>query len=155
MKKIIVAADSFKGCLSSSQIGELIQMVTQEILPSVQVTVLPISDGGEGLVEAVVKSGGFARQEGQFYDPMNRPLTAAWARREDEAVIESAQCSGLGLCDPHDPSLMSTYGTGLQLKAAAVRMMPAAALRLPWAFVFSIREKPFCPPAPRSIRLMR
>ena len=118
MKKIIVAADSFKGCLSSSQIGELIQTVTQEILPSVQVTVLPISDGGEGLVEAVVKSGGFARQEGQFYDPMNRPLTAAWARREDEAVIELAQCSGLGLCDPHDPSLMSTYGTGLQLKAA-------------------------------------
>ena len=118
MKKIIVAADSFKGCLSSSQIGELIQTVTCKILPSVQVAVLPVSDGCEGLVDAVVKSGGFARQEGLFCDPMNRPLTAAWARRDKEAVIELAQCSGLGLCDPHDPSMMSTYGTGLQLKAA-------------------------------------
>lgn len=118
MKKIIVAADSFKGCMSSSEIGAHIQTVTHELLPAAEVTVLPISDGGEGLVEAVVKNGGFLRQEGMFCDPQCQPWSAVWARRGSEAVIELAQCSGLGLCQPHNPALASTYGTGLQIKAA-------------------------------------
>ena len=91
MKKIIVASDSFKGCMSSSEIGECIAVTTRKLFPEVEVTVLPISDGGEGLVEAVVKNGGFLRQEGTFCDPQRQPLTAAWARREAEAVIELAQ----------------------------------------------------------------
>ena len=69
-------------------------------------------------VEAVVKNGGFLRQEGTFCDPQRQPLTAAWARREAEAVIELAQCSGLGLCHPRHPALATTYGTGLPIKAA-------------------------------------
>ena len=118
MKKIIVASDSFKGCMSSSEIGEHLAVTTRKLLPEAEVTVLPISDGGEGLVEAVVKNGGFLRQEGNFCDPQRRPLTAAWARRGEEAVIELAQCSGLGLCHPRNPALATTYGTGLQIKAA-------------------------------------
>ena len=118
MEKIIVASDSFKGCMSSSEIGERIAITTRKLFPEVEVTVLPISDGGEGLVEAVVKNGGFLRQEGTFCDPQRQPLTAAWARREAEAVIELAQCSGLGLCHPRNPALATTYGTGLQIKAA-------------------------------------
>ena len=118
MKKIIVASDSFKGCMSSSEIGERIAVTARKLFPEVEVTVLPISDGGEGLVEAVVKNSGFLRQEGTFCDPQRQPLTAAWVRRGAEAVIELAQCSGLGLCHPRNPALATTYGTGLQIKAA-------------------------------------
>ena len=73
MEKIIVASDSFKGCMSSSEIGERIAITTRKLFPEVEVTVLPISDGGEGLVEAVVKNGGFLRQEGTFCDPQKVP----------------------------------------------------------------------------------
>ena len=60
MEKIIVASDSFKGCMSSSEIGERIAITTRKLFPEVEVTVLPISDGGEGLVEAVVKTADFS-----------------------------------------------------------------------------------------------
>ncbi len=49
MEKIIVASDSFKGCMSSSEIGERIAITTRKLFPEVEVTVLPISDGGRRL----------------------------------------------------------------------------------------------------------
>ena len=45
MKKIIVASDSFKGCMSSSEIGERIAVTARKLFPEVEVSVLPISDG--------------------------------------------------------------------------------------------------------------
>lgn len=118
MKKIIVASDSFKGSLSSMQIGREIQDAAARLAPDLNVTIIPVSDGGEGLVEALTGSAGFQAEPVNTYDPYFTPLTADFARRRKTAVIELAACSGLLLCDPQDPSATSTYGTGLQLKAA-------------------------------------
>ena len=124
-----------------------IQTVTHELLPAAEVTVLPISDGGEGLVEAVVKNGGFLRQEGMFCDPQRQPWSAVWARRGSEAVIELAQCSGLGLCQPRNPALASTYGTGLQIKAAlnsgckTIYLGPVSYTHLYVAVLFTLADR--------------
>ena len=100
MKKIIVAADSFKGCMSSSEIGAHIRTVTHELLPAAEVTVLPISDGGEGLVEAVVKNGGFLRQEGMFCDPQCQPWSAVWPGRARKPWLNWLNAAGWVYASP-------------------------------------------------------
>lgn len=54
MKRVIVATDSFKGCLTSAEIGRLAARGIHEVFPHCKVTEVPVADGGEGTVEALV-----------------------------------------------------------------------------------------------------
>lgn len=122
MKKIIVAIDSFKGCLTSAEAN---QAACEGILlgmPDAEVVQVPVSDGGEGFMEAFHSAMGGEIVEVNVKDPLMRPIVAPYLLQGDTAVIEIAKASGLTLLKPEErnPMVATSYGTG-QLVVDAVR----------------------------------
>jgi glycerate kinase len=121
--KIIVAPTSFKGSLSAIEATECIADAVNRTLPQAEVVEFPVSDGGEGFVNALVReSGGRIREtevEGPF--PQQR-VRARWGtlRHDSVAIIEMAAAAGLSLVPPQkrDPKLTTTYGVGQLIRAA-------------------------------------
>lgn len=68
--KVLIAVDSFKGSLSSQQAGEAISQGIKRVYPNAETRVIPMADGGEGTVEAIVK----ATQGKKIYTTVNSPL---------------------------------------------------------------------------------
>lgn len=122
MKKIIIACDSFKGSLSSDEAGRAIAEGIRRADPSFSTRTVPVADGGEGTVAALVHglNGHFAscRVDG----PLGQPVTASYGISGDGrlAFMEMAQASGLTLIPESDrnPLLTSTLGTGQMIKDA-------------------------------------
>ena len=79
MKKMIVAPDSFKGSLDATQVCEIISAVASKYFPDTEIIQLPISDGGEGLVDALL-SGCGGRKSGL-------PFMTHWAARFDLSTV--------------------------------------------------------------------
>ena len=122
MKKIIVAIDSFKGCLTSVEAN---QAACEGILlgmPDAEVVQVPVSDGGEGFMEAFHSAMGGEIVEVNVKDPLMRPIVAPYLLQGETAVIEIAKASGLTLLKPEErnPMIATSYGTG-QLVVDAVR----------------------------------
>ena len=120
-EKVIVALDSFKGCLSS---GEANRAAAEGLLaqnPEAEVIQVPVSDGGEGWLEAFRSTWGGETVRLTVRDPLMRPVTAAYLVKGDTAVIEIAQASGLTLlsAEERNPLVATSYGTG-QLVVDAV-----------------------------------
>lgn len=120
--KVIVAIDSFKGCLSSAEANEAAAAGVLRACPDAEVQQVPVSDGGEGFLEAFHAAIGGEVIEVPVLDPLHRPIKAHYLLTPDAlAVIEMAQASGLTLLKPEErnPLKTDTYGTG-QLVADAV-----------------------------------
>ena len=122
MQKVIVAIDSFKGCLTSAEAN---QAASEGILmgnPEAQIVQVPVSDGGEGFMGAFLAAMGGELVEVNVKDPLMRPIVAPYLVQGDTAVIEIAKASGLTLLSPEerDPMVATSYGTG-QLVVDAVR----------------------------------
>jgi glycerate kinase len=107
--RIIVAPDSYKGSVSA-------------VFPDAQVQKVPIADGGEGTVEALVAATGGRLEYTEVPGPLGEPVRALWGVLGDgrTAVIEMASASGLPLVpkELRDPRITSTAGTGWLVKAA-------------------------------------
>ena len=120
---IVVAPDSFKECLSSKEVAAAISKGILGVLPKAKVFEIPISDGGEGVLEAILSSTEGTIVSTEVLDPLLRPIKAVYAILKDgkTAVIEMAKASGLELLsqDEKNPLLTSTFGTG-QLIANAL-----------------------------------
>lgn len=84
--KVIIASDSFKGCLSSAQVADAVAEGILSIFPSAQVVKVPVADGGEGTVVAL----GSETVRTVVSDPLGRPVEAAYGINGDTAVIEVA-----------------------------------------------------------------
>ncbi|MFQ6049033.1 MAG: glycerate kinase [Phycisphaerae bacterium] len=116
--KLVVAPDSFKQCLSSTQVCQAIVEGLRRVWPGpdVRIEAVPMSDGGEGLVEALLAARGGRKHPTTVRGPLGQPVEAFVGLLEDgqTAVIEMASASGLGLIDPQqrDPLRTTTYGTG-------------------------------------------
>lgn len=95
--KLIFAPDSFKGSLSAQKSCEILGKVTQRIFPGAQTISIPVADGGEGTVDALLRAMGGERIKTPVTGPMFEPETAAWGLLPDgkTAVMEMAQASGL------------------------------------------------------------
>ena len=118
MKKIIVATDSFKGSLSALQACRIIAGQAERIFPQAKIVQLPISDGGEGLVEVIFNALGGERRIVPTSDPLGREISASYLQLADgSALIEMAGAGGLTLLDPgdYDPLRASTFGVGLMI----------------------------------------
>lgn len=118
MKKIIVATDSFKGSLSAPEACRVIAGQAESVFPQAEIIQLPISDGGEGLVEVVFRALGGERRLVHTFDPLGRDISAAYLQLADgSALIEMAGAGGLTLLDPgeYDPLRASTFGVGLMI----------------------------------------
>jgi glycerate 2-kinase len=124
MLRIILAPDSFKGTLSAGEVCATLAEAAAHYLPDAELVRLPLSDGGEGLVDALVDASGGERIQSATTDPLGRPLAAVYGILPDgTAVIEMAAASGLPLLKPaeRNPMLTSTCGTGLLIADALHR----------------------------------
>jgi len=114
--KIIAALDSFKGSLTSLEAGEACAAGIRSVLPSAQVRVVPVADGGEGTVEALTAALKGRFQECIVRGPLGETVTAVYGISADgkTAVMEMSQASGLTLVPEKErnPLRTSTYGTG-------------------------------------------
>lgn len=120
--RIVIAPDSFKECLSASNVAIAIEKGIKKVDPKAEVVSIPMADGGEGTVEALVTatSGNIIRVES--VDALSRPIGSFFGALGNgkTAVIEMASASGLELLTPEErnPLVTSTFGTGLLIKAA-------------------------------------
>ena len=122
MKKIIVAIDSFKGCLTSAEANQAASEGILARMSEAVVVQVPVSDGGEGWLGAFKAAMGGSIVEVNVKDPLMRPIVAQYLIQGDTAVIEIAKASGLTLLKPEErnPMVATSYGPG-QLVVDAVR----------------------------------
>ena len=120
--KIVVVIDSMKGCLCSADANQAVADGLRGVFPNADIIQIPVSDGGEGFIDAFHAAIGGTIQEVAVRDPLMRRMTARYLLRGEEAVIEIAQASGLTLLseEERNPMIATSYGTG-QLIADAVR----------------------------------
>ena len=123
MKTIIVAVDSFKGSMTSSEAGNAIKNGIRDIHPDWNIEVYPVADGGEGTLDAVAARGGelsTCEVAGPFGEPVSARMLVD-AERES-AVIEMAETAGIGYspCTESAALAATTYGVG-ELMLRAVR----------------------------------
>lgn len=118
----LFASDSFKGSLSSLQTAELLQDAAEKIFPGCSCRSIPVADGGEGTLDAILSACNGNRISLSVQGPLGTPQKAAYGVISDrQAIIEMAAASGLPLVPEsmRNPLLTSSYGTG-QLIADAV-----------------------------------
>lgn len=120
MRKIVIACDSYKGCLSSSQVADAAAKGVTEVFPDCEITKLAVADGGEGTVEALVTTLGGHIEWTEVSDPLGRPVKAAYGITGDLAIIESAAACGLTLLtkEERNPLITTTKGLGELILAA-------------------------------------
>lgn len=121
--RILLAIDSFKGCLSSAEAERAVCLGVKQSLPDAQVVSVPMSDGGEGMLEAFAAAMQATLVTTVVHDPLMRPITAHYGITDGgTAIIEMAQASGLALLQAteRNPLKATSYGTG-ELIADALR----------------------------------
>ncbi len=120
--RIVIAPDSFKECLSATQVAFAISEGIRRIIPEAETISIPIADGGEGTVDALVTATDGKIIQVASVDALNRPIESFYGilGNGKTAVIEMAAASGIERIAPEqrNPMITSTYGTGLLLKAA-------------------------------------
>jgi glycerate kinase len=118
--RIVVAPDSFKGCVSALDAATAMERGIKRVFPQADVVKAPVADGGEGTVQALVAATNGRMRESTVAGPLGRPLKAAWGILGDgrTGVIEMAAASGLPLVpvQERDPRITTTRGTGELVK---------------------------------------
>lgn len=120
--KTILAIDSFKGCMSSSEVEETIAGVLDK--NGVETLCLPMSDGGEGMLQAFTSAMSGTLEPVYIHDQMMRRVDAQYGVMPDgTAIIEVAQACGLTLVkeEERNPMRSTTYGVGELLSRAIKR----------------------------------
>lgn len=119
--RVVIAPNSFKHCLSAGAVSEAIARGIRSAAPQTVIDIIPLSDGGDGLLDAVAARITGTRIVAKTLDPLGRPITAAWYCTSAFALIEMALASGLarlkGL-EEYAPLQTSTRGTGLLIQDA-------------------------------------
>ncbi len=118
---VVVAPAAFKGALSAAGAARAIAAGIQLAATGTEVRVVPVADGGEGTLDALVAAREGRRRATAVADPLGRPTDAAIGELPGHTcVVELAQASGFERLSPaeRDPERTSTYGTGEQLRMA-------------------------------------
>ena len=121
--KIVVASDSFKGSLSSTEVAMAATRGIKTVYPDCEVVTVNVADGGEGTVDAIVEALHGEIVATTVSDPLGRPIQARYGIASATAIIEMAAASGLPLLCPEErnPWLTSTHGTGEMIMDAIRR----------------------------------
>lgn len=116
--KIVVAMDSFKGSLSSLEVGKCIQENIMQVAPQAEVIVKGLADGGEGTVEVLSHALHLDMSEIEVYNAYGQPTCCHYAIDPEQklAIIEAAEAIGLAKCTKRSPLLASSYGLGQVIK---------------------------------------
>lgn len=118
--KIVIAPDSFKGSLSASCSAEIMARACRRVFEGCETVCMPVADGGEGTLEAIVSAAGGEYVRCHVAGPLWRQVEAAYGLIDGgrTAVIEMAQASGVTLAQPGDPINATSYGTGELIRRA-------------------------------------
>jgi len=120
--RILIAPQSLKGSLTAAEAGSAIAQGVRAIFPKAEIDFVPIADGGEGTVQALVDASGGKIIQMAVTGPLGEPVSAFFGLMGDgnTAVIEMAACAGLPLVPPEkrDPRITTTYGVGELIRAA-------------------------------------
>ncbi|MGO2685109.1 MAG: glycerate kinase, partial [Microbacterium sp.] len=117
--RIVVASDKFKGSLTAPEVASRVAAGARQVDPEIEILEIPVADGGEGTVDAAIAAG-FDERRAQVTGPTGDEVTAGYAVRGAEAVIEMAQASGLDLLPGgrKDARGATSLGTGELIRAA-------------------------------------
>ncbi len=114
--KIAIAPDSFKGTLTALEVATCIERGLKSVLDDCEILKIPMADGGEGTVQAMVDATGGKIISSDVTDPLGRKIEAIFGMMGDgvTAVIEMAAASGLPLLsqEERNPLKTTTFGTG-------------------------------------------
>lgn len=120
--KIIIAIDSFKGSLTSIEAGQAAQEAILQAYPECQTEIIPIADGGEGMLDVMLNTTGGIRQTLNAHNPCMELIETSYGISADgtTAFIEMASVSGLPLIKDaqRNPMKTTTFGTGELIKDA-------------------------------------
>lgn len=120
--RIVVAPDSYKGSLSATKVADAIETGIKNIDSNIFVDKVPMADGGEGTVEALIVATGGHIIEKCVTGPLGEPVNSFYGILGDgvTGVVELAAASGILLVpkEKRNPMLTNTFGTGELIKAA-------------------------------------
>jgi len=123
--RIVIAPQSLKGSLTAAQAGEAIAQGVRAVYPKAVIEIVPVADGGEGTVQALVDATDGEIVQQKVTGPLGEPVLAFFGLLGDgrTAAIEMAASSGLPLVPPdrRDPRITTTYGVGELILAALER----------------------------------
>ena len=120
--KIVIAPDSYKESLSALEVAQAVEAGFRQVFPDADYVLVPVADGGEGTVDAMVAATGGRKETVTVSGPLGEPVEAFYGLTGDgdTAVIEMAAASGLALVPPdrRNPLLTNSRGTGELIRAA-------------------------------------
>ena len=118
--KIVIACDSFKGCMTSQEVCRNIEKGIHRANPKHHCVLYPMADGGEGTAEcfAQVMQGDMITMES--LDAYGKKITVQYARKEKLAVMDVATCIGLNMYprEARNPMIAHSRGVGKMMKHA-------------------------------------
>ena len=99
---MIVAPQSFKGSADAVAVASAIAGGIRRAWPGARIEEMPLADGGEGTVRALVTATNGSLRRSRVHDPLGRDIDAEWGMLGDgtTAVVEMAAASGLPLLEP-------------------------------------------------------
>ncbi len=113
--RLLFASDSFKGSLTSEETADLLGQAAREVFGECEILGVPVADGGEGTMEAVIAAENGKKIGTRVHGPLMEERKAAYGVfGEGRAIIEMAAASGLPLVpeEKRDPRNTTTFGTG-------------------------------------------
>ena len=120
--KIVAAIDSFKGSMTSLEVSEAFEKGVKKVYKDAEFLKIPLADGGEGTVEALISNLNGKMINIRVKDPLMREIDSFYGISGDgkTAIIEMAAASGLPLLSPDErnPLKATTFGTGELIKDA-------------------------------------
>ena len=120
--KIVIAPDSYKESLSALEVAQAVEAGFRQVFPDAEYVLVPVADGGEGTVDAMVAATGGRKEIVTVTGPLGEPVEAFYGLTGDgdTAVIEMAAASGLMLVPAaaRNPLRTSSRGTGELIRAA-------------------------------------
>ena len=132
--RVLIACDSFKDALAADGVCRAIAKGIARAHPGAQTVEMPLSDGGEGVLDILRRTLSLQSVNLDVEDPLGRPVTASYGISADgaTALIEMAEASGLQRLTlaERDPLLTSTFGTGQLLADAKKRGVKHALLAI-------------------------
>lgn len=121
MRRVVLAIDSFKGCLSSAEAETAAESGIRERWRETEVVKVPVTDGGDGMTEVFSRLLDCKIIAVDCHDALMRPVRASYAVSTDDTVIlETAAACGIGLLKPQElnPLRATSYGVGELLSHA-------------------------------------
>ncbi len=122
--KTVIAIDSFKGSLSTYEVGSAAKEGVLRVFPTSDITIFPLADGGEGTSDIIIEKNSGKRKKVSVLNPLGKKIVAEYGiiPHNNKAVIEMAAAAGITLISENErnPMKTTTYGVG-QMIADAIK----------------------------------